>query len=236
MINVKSRRKNYRDQYYDNVVFLLRPNSTNDSTTFTDLSKYNHTITNSSSGVLHKTSTYYFPNSSAYLDGSNRYLYISDHSSLALGSSNFTIEAFFYVANTTGSKCICGKWSDPQQEIILSINNNTPEFWFSPNSNSGAFLTSNTTISANTWYHIAVVRSGNNFTMYLNGTSVATGTNSGSVGDRTAQFMIGMWGIPGSYGPYWPYNGYIDSLRYTIGIARYTSSFTVPWLDFFNSK
>ena len=85
-----------------------------------------------------------------------------------------------------------------------------------------------TTVSADTWYHVAVTRSGNTWKLFLNGTAEDTITNSGSItsanGDR---FVIGAL-AGGNFSADLYMDGYIEDVRVTIGHARYTSNFTAP--------
>jgi len=84
-------------------------------------------------------------------------------------------------------------------------------------------ISSTTTVSTNTWSHVAFVLSGTSATIYLNGTSVATGTLSGT---RTGTFTTGSIGALLSGGATHYFNGYISNLRYVKGTAVYTSNFT----------
>jgi|GEM_PF-1090062 len=80
------------------------------------------------------------------------------------------------------------------------------------------------TILANTWYHVAVVRSGSTATMYINGTSVSTdSTASGSISGDPSSLILGYLINYGAY-----FNGSLDEFRLSKGIARWTSNFTPP--------
>ncbi len=68
------------------------------------------------------------------------------------------------------------------------------------------------------WYHVAGTRSGNTWTLYLNGKQVAQGTNSTSY-SNDADFKIGRSNI-GEY-----FHGNISNVRYTNGEVLYTSCF-----------
>jgi len=65
-----------------------------------------------------------------------------------------------------------------------------------------------------TWYHIAVTRSGNTYTLWRDGVSVGTGTNTNAL-DSAAGYRIGN-----------SINGYFSNFRLVKGTALYTSNFT----------
>lgn len=87
------------------------------------------------------------------------------------------------------------------------------------------------------WNHLAVVRSGNTATAYLNGTSISTRSiTNGFAGDSNNEgLLIGalqpnaIIGTP-DYGLN-PYVGYMDQIRIS-SIARYTEDFLVPGVPF----
>ena len=80
-----------------------------------------------------------------------------------------------------------------------------------------------TPISLNTWTHIAIVHDGTTTKMYKDG--VLNGSAAATWAASTSDLVIG--GLMS--GPYtYYYNGYIDDLRITKGITRYTSDFTPP--------
>ena len=69
------------------------------------------------------------------------------------------------------------------------------------------------------WYHVAGTRSGNTWTLYLNGRQVAQGTNSTSYSNN-ADFKIGRSNNSGEN-----FHGHISNVRYTNGEVLYTSCF-----------
>jgi hypothetical protein len=84
---------------------------------------------------------------------------------------------------------------------------------------------SSTTVSNNNWYHLAVTRSSNTIRLFVNGTVEASNTvTSASMDSLVAKpICLGRTGY-GDSGA----NAFIDDLRITKGIARYTSNFTPP--------
>jgi hypothetical protein len=88
---------------------------------------------------------------------------------------------------------------------------------------SGAIVTGVTVIPANTWTHVAVSRSGTTFRLFVNGVVDATATSSSSQTLNAADiFYVGRSGYDSGR----IVTGYLDDVRITKGIARYTSNFT----------
>lgn len=79
-------------------------------------------------------------------------------------------------------------------------------------------------VTANQWHHVAASRSGNDWSLYINGTRVATAVVVQTPMVNTDPVHIGT--IPnGTFG----FVGFIDEIRITKGVARYTgASHTVP--------
>ena len=79
------------------------------------------------------------------------------------------------------------------------------------------------TITANTWQHIAIVRNGlTDWDMYINGSSVATNSTNITIKNYAGSPRIGATPIDASY-----YIGYMDNFRIT-NSALWTSNFTPP--------
>jgi len=166
-----------------------------------------------------------FGSGSMYFDGTGDYLTIPSTPNLAF-SGNFTCECWLYLlAYPANSNAMY---------IMDFRNGSTNNFGFGVIGIGGVAkpymfvgsgpvdATGTTTLSLNTWYNIAVVRSGSTVTYYLNGVSNATFTTSFS------QAATGVT-IGARYTGTMEYvNGYLDDLRITKGYARYTTTFTPP--------
>jgi prepilin-type N-terminal cleavage/methylation domain-containing protein len=84
-------------------------------------------------------------------------------------------------------------------------------------------------LSANTWYHLAVVRSGTSFKLYVNGTQADSQTVSGTIDNSPSLLTIGALRNPGYQSSFY---GYIDELRLYKGGAYWTSNFTPPTSEY----
>jgi hypothetical protein len=81
----------------------------------------------------------------------------------------------------------------------------------------------NHTLSLNTWTHIAYVRSGSSFYLFVDGTQIGTTTTGSNAAYPTnANLQIGT----SNNGEEW-WEGYIDEFRYS-NTARWTANFTPP--------
>jgi hypothetical protein len=160
------------------------------------------------------------------------------------GTGNWTIECWVYVSTrTTNYPLVFGnnRGSFTTDALALTASNSdnvsyNNKFviawgsagWSSPSAGNSQLLVANVTNSTGTWYHLAIVRdSSTSVKMFRDGTQVANATVSSS-----ATFN---WGFNGSVvgGGTWDgaqgnFNGYIDDLRVTNGVARYTTTFTPP--------
>jgi hypothetical protein len=110
----------------------------------------------------------------AEFDGSNRF---TSELSQALGQS-FSLSMWLYPTIVNGYKNIL-TW---RTSGTGSIGYDGAIYWYNDN---GGFLvlSSNGIIQANNWYHICLICNNNAITIYVNGISVATGTDNNT---RTA--------------------------------------------------
>lgn len=200
------------DPYWANVNIFL------DGETVADTSSVAHSITNS--GVTASTTQKKFGSKSLYFNGSS-YMKV-DGTDIGVGTGDFTLD--FWVYQT----------SLPTNGVYVESRTTgatTNAYIFFADSgggvtnyvDSGFYIFQNDgTLTLNQWQHIAWSRSGTSSRLFIDGTLIDTVSDSvdysqdgfviGAVYDGSAAFL----------------NGYIDNLRWTKGVARYTSSFTPP--------
>jgi len=90
-------------------------------------------------------------------------------------------------------------------------------------------------LSANQWYHIAVCRSSGTTKLFVNGTQSGSSYSDSNSYVSPAYVNVGQYMTSDGtfYGSEW-LDGYIDDLRITKGMARYTANFTPPTAAFPN--
>ena len=161
---------------------------------------------------------------SVFFDGTGDYLQISDSTDFTMGSGDYTIEGWFYLEDVSSRRFYGQRASDASQlQFLLETNSSSVLVYYFSIGDTNYSVTGNA-LAANRWYHIAVTRSGNVHTLYVDGTSVATRTQSGSLDDRAQPFSIGR---QGNYTAE-TFSGYISNFRICKGHAVYKSNFAVP--------
>lgn len=194
-----------------------------DGTAFTDSSRNSHTIS-SHGAVSLSSSQSKFGGVSGYFTGGR--LTIPDNSVFGLGTGDFTIEMWVYPTATSlvGGLINLGSYNDG---LLWRIGSNVDSLYLNGvHTDWSAF----TNAPLNTWTHLALVRSGSSVVVYANGVSVHTRTSSADLNASNA-VMIGA----GAHNTGEAYVGYIDELRITKGVARYTANFTPPGAPFHGS-
>lgn len=217
------------DPYYSAVSLLLPMNGANGSTTFTDSSSNALAVTASGSAAISTTQSK-FGGASGSFTGSNSYLQLGNATAFNLSSSDFTVEAWIYPTTTSGDRVIVakneGSYTTGYEWWLGVMNNNTLQFTYVNASATFYSAQSTTTIAANTWTHVAAVRSGSTVTIYINGVSSGTATSQ-TIRSTTSSVTVAR-DLETSGGSGRFYTGYIDDLRISKGVARYTSNFTPP--------
>jgi len=152
---------------------------------------------------------------SIYFDGSTSYLTVADNNVLALGTGDFTIEAWINPITV-----------DAGQNQFNIINIGSLQFYVSggtlyfydANVNAGGG-----TVVINQWQHLAVTRIGTLVTAYINGVPYISTTSS--VNFTAATTVIASNAEFGGTRAY----GYISNLRVVKGVSVYTiAAFTPP--------
>jgi hypothetical protein len=95
---------------------------------------------------------------------------------------------------------------------------------------NSTFLSGTSTLTNNTWYHFAACRSGSTLKLFVDGVEEYSGTDTTDY-TSSASFNAGDRQDLDPFGQY-PLDGYIDDLRITKGVARYTANFTPPTAAF----
>ena len=210
------------DQYGDNVSLLMHMDGTNNQISFSnsDSSKYNRQVNRYGDTKLSSDQAY-FGTTSAYFDGSGDYLAVPNASDMSFGTGDFTVELWVNIPNYGRDNFIFGT-TTPGKLMIQIINGG--QLWMGRHNivwDVGPGHGLYTNIQPNTWAHLAVTRSQGSVRVFVNGSMIGSPVSSSNIYDIDTLLI-------GSHDNSSFFNGYMDDLRVTNGIARYTSNFSIP--------
>lgn len=146
------------------------------------------------------------------------------------GSGDMTIECWAYFNSVSGYQTLVDfrGGSFGTSSFVLWVDAGTLSFFAGAYSGASPVL-SGGAISTGQWYHIVVSRSSGTTKLFVNGTQTATTTNAWAQTFSSTD-VLGLGGTTNLTGNF--LNGYIDDLRITKGVARYTANFTPPTAAF----
>lgn len=217
---------NNTDPYWANVVSLLHFDGANGSTIFTDQISSN--IWTPNAGCSISTASYKYGGSSGNFPLSTICpIHTPDNSSFQLGTGDFTIEGWF---NPSAPSLGYGFWYckglNTVGGMLLGV---TPTAVFI---RVAGTTDSTFTVSISIWTHVAWVRKSGITTIYVGGLSVGS-TSTVFNNNDTGIFYLGS-GPVGLASSGYCYGNYLDEVRITKGVARYTANFTPPTTPFPN--
>ena len=219
------------DSLLGKVVFLAHFNGADAGTVFTD--RMNNPITRGGTATT-STTTPKYGTASLLLNGTTDYLTVPMTSAMALGTGDFTIEFWMNSANTTQvarlfsfGRAIA---TDDMQDSIIVYQTTTALLAYARTDAAAANwdvlsaqVISPTVPTANVWHHVAITREGGLFRTFYDG---ALGSSIASGAAIAAPSGLMRIGVLKNTAPLQFYNGKIDDVRITVGVARYTAAFT----------
>ena len=173
-----------------------------------------------------------FGGASALFDGTADYLNVTGFESV----NTFTFESRirFIALPTAGNFHMLVGTSSTQYFGLANIGGTY--FWEVSVITSGqaqyVHRWTTTGIATNTWYHVAVQKTGTTVSCYQDGTSRSTSTSFNTLTSAMtlidSSTFLGSWSNTG-----YTVNGYMDEMRYS-NVVRYSANFTVPTAPFSN--
>ena len=160
--------------------------------------------------------------SSLLLDGIGDYVTHPTAPDFGFGTGAFCVEAWVYNTATSGLNQIIFDFRSAAPQVVPTIYIEGGTGHLHLVVNGPIVLDTGVSLTLNTWTHIAVARSGTSTKFFKNGIQIgATYTDTNNY--IQAPLTIGAR-FDGTSG----FNGYIDDVRISKGVARYTSNFTAP--------
>jgi hypothetical protein len=207
------------DPYFSSVSLLLHFD-----TGFTDSSLRNASVTAGGDASITTTNSK-FGTGSAYFDGSGDGISFSD---IDIGTGDFTIEMW---VKRLGSNTYAQLFGNEGSGVGFTflINNLGRGGELALYSTVGGVIDSGINVcQEGQWTHVALARSAGAVRFFVDGTVANEGTDSSSYSGESN--FVGTNNVYAGR----DYEGYLDELRVTKGVARYTAAFTPPTAAFPN--
>jgi hypothetical protein len=173
-----------------------------------------------------------FGTASIAFDGTGDWMSAPNIPMVSFGTGNFTVEYWVYhnvvaavssahvgVGGVTWGSADVSGWTCWITNGALMFNSNGTEI------NCGS------TLAIGQWYHIAACRNNGILKIFVNGTQTYSAANTADMSTTTSPLVLGTDHNQSNSNNL---NGYLDDVRITTGIARYTANFAVPTTSFPN--
>lgn len=164
-----------------------------------------------------------FGTGSIYLDGTDDRLPIASTPNLNFGTGDFTVEAWVYPNSVAADWFIVSAITSGG----FFVGSSTAGFGYGRVGTAWDYRAGS--LSTGTWTHVAVSRNAGQIRVFVGGSQVGTTQSSSTAYDLS----LGGTTV-GSQGANYYLNGYLDEVRITKGIGRYTANFTPPTAPFPN--
>lgn len=148
----------------------------------------------------------------------------NDHPDFRL-TGDCTIESRVWLNNVTGDLVLVEKSADQTtqstrcwvelygRQVYLKLSGNTGQ----------AIALTTGVLTAQSWFHLAITKRGSVWDAWLDGAHAGSLSSGLTFGDNAGPLVIGNLASGTA-----PFQGYIDELRITNGLARYTAPFAPP--------
>jgi hypothetical protein len=214
----------WTDVAYDGTTYVVTASGENFVATSTDATTWStativggHTFTLTGGAKL-STLQQKFGTASLALNGTSDYLTVGSSVDFNYSTGDFTIEGWFYTNALSGTQCLFDQRAAATEVAIMVDMNASGVVRLYVN---GSYvISSNNTVSATTWTHVAISRTSGITTMFIAGTAQTT-TYTDTNSYPTRPVAIGAY-----YGGSSFFNGYIDEFRISKGVSRYPNTFT----------
>lgn len=221
------------DPYFSSVVALLHCDGVMDSTTFTD---QKGKIWTPSGTAKISTAQSLYGGASGIFNGSDAFITTPQSADFDFGTGDFTVELAvrFVALPSSGAMTIVGNYTDSSSGYALQFRNDGPGARLNFGWGDSISVSAAWSPVINQWYQVTIARASGVARFFVDGVQVGADVSfTTSLSGATNPLRIGSLLYSGS-GIQW-FNGYVDEVRVTKGIARYTSNFTPPSTAFPNS-
>lgn len=216
---------------------LIHSDTTNGSTTFIDSSNKGLSPITNGTGTQHSTAASKFGATSIRFTGAGHIRVpeqgggIGGAGEFYLSNVDFTIDCWVKVDSVAPNAQVIaaqglGSTTDVNTAFQMRVRTNgSVEAFIETNAAASfGFITTGTgLIGITQFHHVAYVRSGSTFYLFVDGILSGTATSTNTQGNGGGNLAIGQRGDAAN-----PFTGLIDEFRFKVGAADWTSNFTPP--------
>ena len=211
----------------DYTALLLHGDEPDASTTFRDVSRFRNIVV-PIGGAQIDTAQSKFGGSSFLFDGAADALVVAGTQNFVFGTADFTIDFWVRFVSFTNTPILYDArpaGGNGLYPMIYSTNAGVLKYFV----NSADRITSGGTLATGTWYHIALARSGTSTKLFVDGSQVgSTYSDSNDYLNGTSGAARPFFGLNANNSASNSLNGWLDEIRVSKGIARWTTTFTPP--------
>jgi hypothetical protein len=231
-----------QDPSFSSVSLLLHMDGGNNGTVIYDSSSNAFAVNNSNNQFKLSTAQKKFGTASGVSALSSQWLSVTS-SLVAIAAIDFTIESWVRMAalpvSGISGLAFSGNPSSDNDRVQVHVNpSGTISGLLQAGAGTGISFTSTASLSLNTWYHVAFVKSGTNVYLFINGSLEASGSYTNTIAPSSTFYVArgrsGGFTYSFSGGSGGSVGNFIDDFRLT-RVARYTSNFAPPTARFPNS-
>lgn len=205
------------DPYWSSVKLMLGFDGADAATTFTAEESSPHALTFLGNAQL-DTADKKFGTASLLLDGAGDYVTTPDSADWDISNQPFTVDVFVKF-NSTVTQSIFGQWTSTgslRSWLVERGSNGNLYFYLSTTgANTVTHMFGNPGFVNGVWYHLRVNFDGTIYRLFVNGNMIASSTTIQTAFNAANVLSIGAKGNGTE-----PFNGWIDEVRFTKGVAR----------------
>jgi hypothetical protein len=217
---------------FDKVELLLPMTGDNNGTVFTDYSLRQRAVTRVNSPVTSTAQSKFaaYGSSGSFPGTTVDHLILPNTFGHLFGSNDFCIEGYFRPGTLSASRSLFAqRTSGTSNHAMSCFVTDAGKLQFFTGAAAGTTSTTiaesgNAAMVADSWQHFAAARDGNTLRMFVNGSSVASGSLSHAIHQSSQVFRIGATNDPALA----QWVGFMQDFCVTIGQAKYTANFTPP--------
>lgn len=223
------------DPNFANVVLLLHMDGTNGQTTTIDSSSVARTMTMTGSASLDTTQTK-FGTTSHKPGASPTQLTCAGTADFFFGTGDFTVEGWFYITTVVGGPYLVANMAASGSQgwyLTTDSSANGRVVWGDNGTVNATYFGGSSGNFAAAFEHIAVARASGTLRIFRGGVlqhTQASHTTNYVRGSADSTISFGSRTNTGNI-----VNGWVDEVRITKGVARYTAAFTPPAAAFPNA-